>query len=90
MSPSGALIMSRKTNIAALAAILSALAAPAFAGDQNLATELRNRARIFGIDYTADPQHLSGAYASSAEATHVPVSMGWVPTELNDVQMYGR
>ena len=35
-------------------------------------------------------RHLSGAYASSAEATHVPVSMGWVPAELNDVQMYGR
>jgi hypothetical protein len=90
MSPSGALIMSRKTNIAALAAILTALTAPAFAGDQNLATELRNRARIFGIDYTANPQHLSGADASSAEDTHVPVSMGWVPTELNDLQLLGR
>ena len=82
--------MSRKTNIAALAAILTALAAPAVAGDQNLATELRNRARIFGIDYTADPQHLSGAYESSAEATHVPVSMGWVPADPNDLQLQGR
>jgi hypothetical protein len=82
--------MSRKTNIAALAAILTALAAPALAGDQNLATELRNRARIFGIDYTADPQHLSGAYASSAEATDVPVPMGWVPTESNNSQLLGR
>jgi len=82
--------MSRKTNIAALAAILSALAAPAFAGDQNLATELRNRARIFGIDYTANPQHLSGADASTAEDTHVPVSMGWVPAEPNDLQLQAR
>jgi hypothetical protein len=82
--------MSRKTNIAALAAILTALAAPAFAGDQNLATELRNRAHIFGIDYTSDPQHLSGAYASGAETAHVPASMGWAPTESNDLPLLGR
>jgi hypothetical protein len=82
--------MSKKTNIAALAAILTALAAPAFAGDQNLATELRNRAGIFGVDYTANPQHRSSPYASTDEATHVPVSMGWVPVEPNELQLQGR
>ena len=61
----GALTMSAKTNIAALAVILTALAAPAFAGDLNPATELQDGGRYFGIDYTANPQHLSGAHAST-------------------------
>jgi len=68
--------MSAKTNIAALTAILTALAAPAFAGDQNPATELQDGGRYFGIDYTANPQHLSGAHASAANAPRDPASIG--------------
>jgi hypothetical protein len=82
--------MSTKINIAAVAAILTVLAAPAFAGDQNLATELQDSGRYFGIDYTANPQHLSGAYASATEVTRRPASMGWVPAESNDFQLQGR
>lgn len=63
--------MSAKTSIAALTAILTALAAPAFAGDRNPATELQDGGRHFGIDYTANPQHQSGA-----DATRHPAPIG--------------
>ena len=82
--------MSTKTSIAALAAILTVLAAPAFAGDQDLATELQDSGRYFGIDYTANPQHPSGAYASAAKAARRPASMGSVPAISNDFQLQGR
>jgi hypothetical protein len=80
--------MSAKTNVAALTAILTALAAPAFAGDQNPATELQDGGRYFGIDYTANPQHLSGAHASTAEAARHPASIGLA--EWDDFQLRGR
>jgi hypothetical protein len=78
----GALIMSAKTSIAAVAAILTVLAAPAFASDQVLPTGLQDGGRYFGIDYTADPQHLSGAYSPAAEATRRSSSIGWAPREI--------
>jgi hypothetical protein len=81
----GALTVSAKTSIAAHAAILTALAASAFAGDRNPATELQDSGRYFGIDYTANPQHLSGTHASAANATRDPASIG--PAKWDDFDL---
>jgi hypothetical protein len=79
--------MSAKTNVAAVVVILTGLAAPAFAGDQNPATELQDGGRYFGIDYTANPKHLSGAHASAAGAARRPAPIG--SAEWDDFQLQG-
>ena len=55
--------MSNRTIIAALAAVITVVAAPAFAGDQDTATELRDSGRYIG--QVTVP---SGAYASARTA----------------------
>jgi hypothetical protein len=52
--------MTSKSRIAALAALITLVAAPAFAGDQDSATELRDSGRYIG--QVTVP---SGAYASA-------------------------
>ena len=42
--------MSNRITIAALAAFMTVIAAPAFAGDQDTATELRDSGRYIGRD----------------------------------------
>jgi hypothetical protein len=54
-----------KSKIAALAALITLVAAPAFAGDQDSATELRDSGRYIG--QVTVP---SGAYASARKAGH--------------------
>jgi hypothetical protein len=58
--------MTTKSKIAALAAVITFVAAPAFAGDQDLATELRDSGRY--IPQVTVP---TGAYASARKAAHV-------------------
>ena len=58
--------MSNRTTIAALAALMTVIAAPAFAGDQDTATELRDSGRyvpelVMPVRATA----YGGAYASA-------------------------
>jgi hypothetical protein len=55
--------MSTKSKIATLAALVTFVAAPAFAGDQDSATLLQDSGR-----YVAQVQVPSGAYASAQRA----------------------
>jgi hypothetical protein len=86
----GALTMSAKTNVATLAAILTALAAPAFASEQESAARLQGSGRYFGVDYTTNPQHLSGEHGSATRPTRRPTPMGWFPLDSDDFQLLGR
>jgi hypothetical protein len=62
---SGETNMTSKINIAALAALITIVAAPAFAGDQDTATELRDSGRY--IPQVTVP---AGAYASARKGGH--------------------
>jgi hypothetical protein len=78
--------MSIKSRIAALAAVVTVIAAPAFAGDQDTATLLQDSGRYIGqVNQVTVP---AGAYASAqkgvrAQAIHVP-------SQANDFQLQGR
>ena len=61
--------MSNRTTIAALAAFMTVMAAPAFAADQDTATELRDSGR-----YVSELALPSNAYASSVTPAHFQVS----------------
>jgi hypothetical protein len=80
--------MSTKSKIAAIATLATLIAAPAFAGDQNTATELEDSGR-----YVPQAQVLvnvpSGAYAS---ARHEGRGVQILPstTEAQDFQLGGR
>jgi predicted Rossmann fold nucleotide-binding protein DprA/Smf involved in DNA uptake len=58
--------MTLNSKIAALAAVIAFVAAPALAGDQNTATELQDSGR-----YVAQVTAPSGAYASARKAARV-------------------
>jgi hypothetical protein len=58
--------MSTKSKIATLAALVTLVAAPAFAGDQDTATELQDSGRYIG--QTSVP---AGAYASAQAGRRV-------------------
>jgi hypothetical protein len=73
--------MTNRTTIAALAALMTVLAAPAFAGDQDTATELRDSGR-----YAAETTLPSNAYASAV--TTVQSSKQGVAS--SDFQLQGR
>ena len=81
--------MATKSTVAAIAAIITVLASPAFAGDQDVATELQDSGRYFGTDYTANPQHLAGAYAS-VKHSRVRAHAGAIPAQQHDFQLQGR
>ena len=71
-----------KSTIAALAAIMTIIAAPAFAGDQNTATELQDSGRYLP-EIQARANVPAGAYAS---ARHGSTSQ----SQANDFQLGGR
>jgi len=72
-----------KTTIAALAAIMTVIAAPAFAGDQDVATELRDSGRYFP-EIQARANVPAGAYASARHGGQASQS------QANDFQLGGR
>ena len=74
-----------KSTIAALAAIMTIIAAPAFAGDQNTATELQDSGR-----YIPQVQASigNGAYASARKAVRAQASQ--VQSQATDFQLLGR
>jgi len=76
--------MFTKGKIALIAALLTAIAAPAFAGDQNTATELRDSGRY--VPQVNEPAtDYSGAYASAVHPGKVHIN-----TVQNDFQLQGR
>jgi hypothetical protein len=84
--------MTLKSKIAALAAVITVVSAPAFAGDQDTATELRDSGRyvpelVTPVRATA----YSGAYASAVEhqRSHKQ-GQSSIPSGGNDFQLEGR
>jgi hypothetical protein len=71
-----------KSKIAALAALITFVAAPAFAGDQDGATELRDSGRYIG--QVTVP---SGAYASARRSGHQAPAQSQTQT---DFQLVGH
>jgi hypothetical protein len=79
--------MFTKSKIALIAALLTAIAAPAFAGDQDTATELRDSGRyVPEMNETgrADTT-FSGAYASAVRPGNIRIQ----PAQ-HDFQLQGR
>ena len=74
--------MSNRTTIAALAAFMTVIAAPAFAADQDTATELRDSGR-----YAAEITLPANAYASAVTAARFQVSK---QGGTRDFQLQGR
>ena len=79
--------MFTKSKIALIAALLTAIAAPAFAGDQNTATELRDSGRyVSEMNETARADTaFSGVYASAVHSGNIRVQ-----SARNDFQLQGR
>ena len=69
--------MTSKTTIAAIAAFIAIVASPAFAGDQNLNTELRDSGR-----YVSQVNEPATHYTSHAQAPEVSTQA--------DFQLQGR
>ena len=85
--------MTLKSKIAALAAVITVVSAPAFAGDQDTATELRDSGRyvpelVTPVRATA----YSGAYASAVEhqRSHKQGQSSIPSGGENDFQLEGR
>ncbi len=76
--------MSNRTTIAALAAFMTVIAAPAFAADQDTATELRDSGR-----YVSELA-LPSAYASAVTAAHFQASKQGGASRSGDFQLQGR
>jgi hypothetical protein len=74
--------MSAKSKIAVLATLMTVVAAPAFAGDQDTATELRDSGR-----YAAEVTLPSNAYASAVTGAHFQVAKHG---GASDFQLQGR
>jgi hypothetical protein len=70
--------MTSKTTIAAIAALITIVASPAFAGDQNLNTELRDSGR-----YVSQVNEPATHYTSHARAPEVSA-------QADDFQLQGR
>jgi hypothetical protein len=90
---SGETNMTSKSKIAALAALITIVAAPAFAGDQDTATELRDSGRYVPELVTpVRPSTFGGAYASAVDHTRVRSKQGEssIPSVGNDFQLQGR
>jgi len=83
--------MFTKSKIAILATLVTVVAAPAFAGDQDTATELRDSGRyvpelVMPVRATA----YSGAYASAVTPAHFHVSKRGNANRSGDFQLQGR
>jgi hypothetical protein len=85
--------MTKISKIAILAALAGAIAAPAFAGDQDTATLLRDSGRyVPELNEPVQPHvagAFAGAYASAVRGGHVRAFMS-IPTPTNDFQLQGR
>ncbi|HZE47713.1 MAG TPA: hypothetical protein VE087_12605 [Xanthobacteraceae bacterium] len=77
--------MSNRTTIAALAAFMTVIAAPAFAADQDTATELRDSGR-----YVSELALPSNAYASAVTPAHFQASKQGGASRSGDFQLQGR
>ena len=84
--------MSNRTTIAALAAFMTVIAAPAFAADQDTATELRDSGRYVPELVTpVRANAFNGAYASAVEHQRSPKQgQSSIPSGGNDFQLEGR
>ena len=77
--------MNTKSKIAILATLVTVIAAPAFAGDQDTATELRDSGR-----YVSELALPSNAYASAVTAAHFQASKQDGASRSGDFQLQGR
>jgi len=83
--------MSNRTTIAALAAFMTVIAAPAFAGYQDTATELRDSGRyVPELVMPSRANAFAGAYASAVEHTRITQGESSIPTVGNDFQLQDR
>jgi hypothetical protein len=83
--------MFTKSKIAVLATLVTVIAAPAFAGDQDTATELRDSGRYVPELVTpARANAFGGAYASAVDHGRVNQGRSSIPTVDNDFQLQGR
>jgi hypothetical protein len=82
--------MTINSKIAALAAVITFVAAPAFAGDQDLATELQDSGRY--VPGLVRPNTFAGAYASAVNHGRGLIKQGHssIPSGGNDFQLEGR
>jgi hypothetical protein len=82
--------MTINSKIAALAAVITFVAAPAFAGDQDLATELQDSGRY--VPDLVRPNTFAGAYASAVNhgRGHIKQGHSSIPSGGNDFQLEGR
>ena len=84
--------MTLKSKIAALAAVITVVSAPAFAGDQDTATELRDSGRY--VPELVTPVRATaygGAYASPVDhARSHKQGQSSIPSGGNDFQLEGR
>jgi hypothetical protein len=92
-APNRRITMSTKSKIAILATLMTIVAAPAFAGDQDTATELRDSGRYVPELVTPTRSNaFAGAYASVADHTRLHNKQGEssIPSVGNDFQLQGR
>jgi hypothetical protein len=84
--------MTLKSKIAALAAVITFVAAPAFAGDQDLATELRDSGRyVPDLVTPIRANTFSSAYASAVNhGRHNKQGQSSIPSGGEDFQLEGR
>jgi hypothetical protein len=85
--------MTSKSKIAALAALITIVAAPAFAGDQDLATELQDSGRyVPELVNAVRSNTFGGAYASAVNhgRAHIKQGQSSIPSGGNDFQLEGR
>jgi len=84
--------MNTKSKIAILATLATVVSAPAFAGDQDTATELRDSGRY--VPELVTPVRVNafnGAYASAVEHQRSPKQgQSLIPSGGNDFQLEGR
>jgi hypothetical protein len=78
--------MNTKSKLALAAVLFSAVAAPAFAGDQDLATLQATSGRILG-QQTVMP---AGTYASGAQRRFVAAQNWSTEMQINDRQAQGH
>jgi hypothetical protein len=84
--------MSTKSKIAILATLVTVIAAPAFAGDQDTATELRDSGRyVPELVMPSRANAFAGAYASAVDIrVHNKQGQSSIPSVGNDFQLQGR
>ncbi len=83
--------MFTKSKIAILATLATVIAAPAFAGDQDVATELRDSGRyVPELVMPAGAHVFGGAYASAVDHGNIKQGRSSIPSVGNDFQLQGR